>query len=282
MDMVEKMRRPHPNVPISDLLGQTTAPLITGSPVPQYHAEALSLLFEHEGPRLGTEPGHFVGTLQVPLPPDVECRNTGASATGRCTEASSWPPATTMAPQFGYLPCPGHGRGPCQDGALARLPHAANDLDTFRGGVRCRPGSPGNYVVLHAWFDMHLIPMATRNRPMAAGKKPLHMLSAIMSCIMCSLHVNANPNHYTHSRANGSGGEHGGKVLNPSPVGVEDAVEQLPLAPRLDKDKLDGEAVHFCRTGEPRCHRLLESRLKRPIRTSTGHRSIRPLRLRPG
>ena len=47
-----------------------------------------------------------------------------------------------------------------------------------------------------------------------------------------------------------------------SPLGLEDEVETVPLAPRLDKNKLDGKTIHFCRTGEPDVTIYLERQLK--------------------
>ncbi len=50
------------------------------------------------------------------------------------------------------------------------------------------------------------------------------------------------------------------KFLNP--VGIEDTVDQTPLAPRLDKNNLAGKTIHFCRTGEPDVTIFLERQLK--------------------
>lgn len=47
-----------------------------------------------------------------------------------------------------------------------------------------------------------------------------------------------------------------------SPVGLEPPVEISPLAPRLDKDKLDGKTIHFCITGEPDVTIYLDRQLK--------------------
>lgn len=48
------------------------------------------------------------------------------------------------------------------------------------------------------------------------------------------------------------------KFLNP--VGIEDAIETVPLAPRLTS--LDGKTIHFCITGEPDITIFLERQLK--------------------
>ena len=48
------------------------------------------------------------------------------------------------------------------------------------------------------------------------------------------------------------------KCLNP--VGMQEAVEQFPLAPRLDK--LDGKEIWLSITGEPDTNIALEKRLK--------------------
>ena len=39
------------------------------------------------------------------------------------------------------------------------------------------------------------------------------------------------------------------KFLNP--VGIEEAIDLSALAPRLDKNNLDGKTIHLCITGEP-------------------------------
>ncbi len=48
------------------------------------------------------------------------------------------------------------------------------------------------------------------------------------------------------------------KFLNP--LGLEDEVDTVPLAPRLTS--LDGKNIHFCRTGEPDVTIYLERQLK--------------------
>ncbi len=48
------------------------------------------------------------------------------------------------------------------------------------------------------------------------------------------------------------------KFLNP--LGIEDDVDTVPLAPRLTS--LDGKTIFFCRTGEPDITIFLERQLK--------------------
>jgi hypothetical protein len=48
------------------------------------------------------------------------------------------------------------------------------------------------------------------------------------------------------------------KCLNP--VGIREAVQLFPLAPRLDK--VDGKTIHLCICGEPDITIPLEKRLK--------------------
>jgi len=48
------------------------------------------------------------------------------------------------------------------------------------------------------------------------------------------------------------------KFLNP--LGIEDEVDTVPLAPRLTG--LEGKTIHFCRTGEPDVTIYLERQLK--------------------
>ena len=46
-----------------------------------------------------------------------------------------------------------------------------------------------------------------------------------------------------------------------SPIGIEEPVETVPLAPRLNS--VDGKTIHFCVTGEPDITIPLERQLKR-------------------
>ncbi|OGO22632.1 MAG: hypothetical protein A2Z28_08215 [Chloroflexi bacterium RBG_16_51_9] len=45
-----------------------------------------------------------------------------------------------------------------------------------------------------------------------------------------------------------------------SPIGIEEPVETVPLAPRLNS--VDGKTIHFCVTGEPDITIFLERQLK--------------------